>query len=148
VELAFDSLDPIAIFTGGALHLLTAVGLFIAVIVVHEFIHALASPMFGMTRATAIGLWPQFAMPYATHTGPLRARRFLVVALAPLLVMSIAPPLLALATGAARPLWVMVSVVNAFLSGGDVMVFCVVVAQVPLSAWVRTKGWDDWWHAA
>jgi hypothetical protein len=54
------------------------------------------------------------------------------------------PLLLSLTTGVTWRLWVMSSVVNAFISGGDVIIGFVVIAQIPLSAWCR--GLHTWWQ--
>jgi len=153
VQLALDTLDPLTIIYGGhgganlLLRLLEGLVFFAALIVAHELIHALLFPRFGMTSATAVGLWPSWLGPYATHTGPVRCRRMILVGLAPILVLSLAPLLLAFVTSATSRLCVMASVVNALVSGGDIFICLLMVAQVPLNASVRNKGWHTWWQA-
>lgn len=132
----------------GATGFILGVGLvFLALLVgMHELLHALAFPGFGLSRATVLGFWPSRFLPYADHQGPLPCWRYVVGALAPLGLLSITPLAVVLATGSSSTWWMLVSVINALASGGDVVIVAMVLAQVPKGAALRNKGWDTWWQ--
>jgi hypothetical protein len=124
---------------------------FAGLIFVHELIHALACPCFGFTSATMLGVWPSKILAYANHTGPISFRRGMVIGMAPFLVLSLAPLLTAFVGGPHGQFLTLVSVMNAMVCGGDVVICLMLICQVPLNATIRNKGWDTWWrsnHAA
>ena len=128
--------------------LLMGVLSFAALIVVHELLHAFAFPGFGLSPATILGVWPRRFLPYADHHGPLPCWRFIMVGLSPFVFLSLVPLAVSSLAGTGSPFWVLVSVVNALVSGGDALIVVVVLSQVPLGAVVRNKGWDTWWRPA
>ena len=85
-------------------------------------------------------------MAYGGHSGPVSCRRFVVVAFAPFLVLSVAPLLVAFVGGPHWPFLMLVSVVNALMCGGDAVICMMLIYQVPFNATVRNKGWDTWWR--
>jgi hypothetical protein len=120
----------------------------IVLVIAHEFIHLLAFPNFGLTSATVFGVWPSRLLPYAYHSGPVSCRRMIVVALAPFIVLSVAP-LIASYIGLLRsPLGAIFSVLNSVACGGDVAVCLMLAYQLPISAVLQSKGGDTWWRPA
>lgn len=117
-------------------------------IALHELVHALACPRFGLSSATTIGIWPSRFLPYADYRKPLLCWRFIIVAAAPFVVISLIPLAFAHATGLAPKSSMVLSVVNALVSGGDALICFVMLAQVPLDAMVQSKRWDIWWRPA
>ncbi len=115
------------------------------IVIVHEFIHAFTYPSFGMTASSVIGFWPSRVMPYAAYLDEMSCVRFVVVALAPLAVLSLAPLLICYATGSESTLLAAVSCLNALISGGDVLIVLTAAVQVPPFAKIRNKGWHTWW---
>ena len=128
--------------------LLTGMVSFGGLITLHELFHALASPRFGLSSATVIGVWPSRFLPYADYQLPLPCWRFLIVAVTPFVVLSLIPLAVAHVAGLVSGVSMMVSVVNALISGGDAYICYVVLAQVPLDAAVQSKQWDAWWRTA
>jgi hypothetical protein len=72
----------------------------------------------------------------------------IVVALAPFIVLSVAP-LIASYIGLLRsPLGAIFSILNSVACGGDVAVCLMLAYQLPISAVVQSKGGDTWWRPA
>jgi hypothetical protein len=131
-----------------ALLIALLVASFPALIIVHEFVHAVVYPRFGLTSATIIGLWPRRLLFYAHHSGPLARNRFLVVFAMPLLVITIVPLAIALA-GLLPPFlfaWTAwFSTWNALFACGDILGFCLIFFQVPRHALVQNQSWSTYW---
>lgn len=125
--------------------LLIGLLLFGGLIVVHELLHALASPGLGLSSKTILGIWPSRMMPYADYQGAIPCWRCHVVALAPFVLLSLLPWAVSFAIGQASIFWFAVSLLNALVCGGDVLMGLAIAAQVPLDAMVRNKGWQAWW---
>jgi hypothetical protein len=147
------SIDAIGLGSWSAfllpLIIIVVIAVFLIVLVIgHEFVHLLAFPSFGLTSATVFGIWPSRLLPYAYHSGPVSCRRMIVVALAPFIVLSVAP-LIASYIGLLRsPLGAIFSILNSVACGGDVAVCLMLAYQLPISAVVQSKGGDTWWRPA
>ena len=113
-ELGFQLTEPTAIVVGFGLLVLSIVG----VIVVHELIHATAIWRFGGKVSFGVGV-AQFVLPYAyvTTTQRLTRNQFVIVALAPLVVITSVGVLLMVALDV--PLLVVPLAVNAGGAIGD-----------------------------
>jgi len=113
-------------------------------ILVHELLHAVAHPGYGLQSASIIGAWPKKLLFYAHYCGALKRNEFLLVFAMPFLIISVLPLVVAilgilpppLATTAA---WF--SIWNALFACGDVIGFCFVLAQIPRNSIVQNKGW-------
>lgn len=127
----------------GVLLTIAAIGL--AIIVVHEFLHAFSAPGFGLTPDTVVGLWTSRVLFYAAHTGPMSRNHYLVVFLMPFLVLSCLPLVVCAAVRFSHPLLMVVSVVNGCFACGDLMGSAMILWQVPSDAVVRNHGWQTWW---
>lgn len=112
----------------------------------HELLHALAHPDWGLSRRTVLGFWPGQFLAYVHYEGVLTRRRLLVLLLLPLLVITIAPLLAGIVFGCVDGWVVLLSVLNAFGSCVDVLSAALVVAQVPPGAEVRSWGWRTYWR--
>ncbi len=130
------------------LFILSMGGFLAGLIFVHELIHALCCPQFGLTSETAMGIWPSKFIAYVSHSGPISVKRGIVLGSAPFLVLSVAPLLVAAMGGPHWTLLTLVSVVNALMCGGDAIIVVMILSQVPLNATLRNKGWDTWWRPA
>lgn len=135
--------------SGAVLNLAIPVALLMAIVVplilVHELIHALACPRLGSTRDTIIGLWPSRLLPYATYLPQLPCWRFLVVAAMPFCLLSILPLAAGLFWNEVPFLLAAISIINALLSGGDLLIILVIIWHIPLSATLRNQGWHTYW---
>jgi hypothetical protein len=123
---------------------LLAIGL---LILVHELIHAVVHPGFGLSRHTIVGFWPSKLVCYAAYDHEQSRNRFLLCLAMPLVVISLGLWVaeLVLRTGSA---WLPgLSIVNALFAGGDVTAIALVAWQVPSRATVRNLGWFTWWRS-
>ena len=115
------------------------------VMIVHEIVHGLTHPGWGLSSRTTLGIWPSKLVFFAHYEGEMERNRFLVVFLAPFLVLSMLPLLFAWAT-AVRSDWIpFVSVLNAAFASGDLLGFMLLGAQIPANTLVRNKGYLSYW---
>jgi hypothetical protein len=138
----FGSWAPVA---GLVVLAFLALAFFLLLIAIHELLHALACLKFGLSRETVIGCWPSRMMPYAGPLGEMPCWRYLVMALAPFLVLSVLPLLIAAFVERTPSTLAILSTVNALCSGGDLVLVAVIASQIPLRAAVRNKGWSTYW---
>jgi hypothetical protein len=119
---------------------------FVGTVIVHECLHALAYPGFGLTDRTLIGAWPSRLLFYAAHLDALSRNRWLLVYLLPLIVLSVLPLLAWRVCGLYSGLLHFVSLLNGLASSGDLLMVLLMLLQVPRRAKLRNKGWCSWWR--
>jgi len=123
-----------------------AVGLVLfGVIQVHELLHTAIHPGQGSGLSSIIGIWPSRLLFYAHYLEAMTRERFLLVIMAPLFVLSLLPLPVCIFVGYAPGFVVLTSVLNAFLSCGDLLAFALVAVQIPRGAIVRNQGYATWW---
>lgn len=128
--------------------------LFISILIipVHELLHAICHPGWGLSSNSVIGLWLSRALFYAHYEGSMSRNRFLLIFAMPYLVLSLLPiPLIALSAGFGwTPDTVLalayLSLIGGILASGDVVGFWLIISQIPGSAIVRNKGWKTYWR--
>jgi hypothetical protein len=74
----------------------------LAVVIGHELIHLAAFPRAGLRHSVA-GIWPRRGAAFVQYRRPIARNRFVAVALAPLVLLSLLPLALAAAGWQARP---------------------------------------------
>ena len=136
----------LVIFSGKAIVLL------LVIIPIHELVHLLCQPGFGLSQDSVIGIWPARLAFYAHYEGAITRERCLVGVVAPFVVLSLFP-LLLLALNHWIPIHMgvlsslaQVSWVNGVASSGDLVGMLLIGFQVPPSAFVRNKGWRSYWR--
>jgi Putative zincin peptidase len=129
-----------------AIGFLIPVVAFIALIVVHELLHAVAMPGFGLTPQTRIGVWPSRLLCYAAHLGPLSRDRFLVIFAVPFLVLTVLPLVVCIALQQRHASWAALSIVNGACACGDIVGFAMISWQIPRAAIVQNHGWRTYWR--
>ncbi len=103
----------------------------------HELVHALVHPGGVFSPATVFVVWPQKLRFGVYFEGSMSRRRWLVMRLAPLAILAVAPALLLLATaGLPRSLALetalaLLSLVNSLGSGSDVLAAAWVAYKIP-----------------
>jgi hypothetical protein len=97
-------------------------------------------------QKSVIGLDATAILPYAAYLGPMSRSRTTLVLLTPLFSVR---PLLVCLVGRMDGSWLaVVSVLNGFGSGGDLVIVALVLLRVPRGALMRDSGWKMWWRAA
>ena len=129
----------------------TQVGILVSfplLILVHEYLHAITYPGYGLGNETLIGCWPSRMLFYAYYNGPMSRERFLLVFAMPFLVISVIPLLIAAALPLpemVKPILAWFSIWNALFACGDILGFVLILVQVPRKALVRNKSWRSFW---
>ena len=119
----------------------------VILIPIHEFVHAISTPSWGMTNKTVVGFWLRKIMPYAFYTAAWNRSRVIWFLVMPFLILTVLP-----ATGMCfwkldSPVLYHFILVHAGLSGGNILQVPIFLFQVPRHAVVRNKGWNSYWRA-
>jgi hypothetical protein len=117
----------------------------LALIPVHEIIHALFMPRPRPGEEILLGWWRERWIFYAFFTGEQSRERLLTVLLAPLCLLSLLPLVLLRVAGVPASTLSLILVAHAFLCGGDLVAGWLVARQVPARARVRNQGWLSYW---
>lgn len=117
-------------------------------IVVHELIHAFASPKCGRSHNTVVGFWPSKLLFYAHYSGELTRNRFLVILLLPFIIISLVPLLFSFLLQTACSWIAFLSVFNGLASCLDIYGAGMILAQIPRNAVIRNQGWKTYWKSA
>jgi len=118
---------------------------FACLIIVHELVHLLAHPHTGRSKHSILGFIPKRFSFYAFYGAELSRNRFLFMVSLPFLLISVLP-MLAFSIIGPPPFWLgLVVVVNALISGGDLVAFGIVAFQLPRKALIRHQSWDAYW---
>ena len=116
-------------------------------ILIHELLHASATPQFGSSPATVLGFWPSLGAFYAHYDGEVSRNRFILVLLVPFTIISVVPLFLSAIIGWQSRIAALCSVLNALFSSADLLGAVLILAQVPSGARVRNQGWATWWRS-
>lgn len=118
---------------------------FVAIIPIHELIHAAVHPHSGLSANSILGLWPSRMLFYAHYVGELSRGRFIAILLMPLLIISIVPLFACAIAGRSSALLAFTSTLNALFACGDMLGVGLLLFQVPSDATVRNQGWKTFW---
>ncbi len=118
----------------------------VILIPIHEFVHAISTPFWGMSDKTVVGFWPRKILPYAFYTDAWNRSQVIWCLLMPFVILSVLP-----ATGMCfwkldSPVLYHFIFMNAGLSSGDILQVPIFLFQVPRHAVVRNKGWTSYWR--
>lgn len=118
---------------------------FVALLIVHELVHALFNPDKGISSRTIFGFWPSKMMFYAHYEGERTRENFLLCLVAPFLALSVLPLMIG-AIFDIDYLWLSVIIIlNAFISSVDIYGVFSVFCTIPSGSLVRNKGWYTYW---
>ena len=118
----------------------------ILILICHEFIHALMHPQAGGSRHSVIGFWPSRMLLYAVYNGTVTRQRSLMILLMPLVTLSLVPAILSALLGRYSFWLAYATVLNAFVSAGDVLLILTLFKQVPPGATMNGSGWKSYWQ--
>lgn len=120
----------------------------VAVIVIHELIHASVHPKLGISEDTVIGFWPSRMFVYTVYVGELTKNRCLAVLIMPFMVISVLPLIFVTMTQTPS-FWVAyISILNGLLACGDILAAIMTMRLFPNGAIIRTKGWTTFYKSA
>lgn len=113
---------------------------------VHELIHALSTPNWGLSPQTVIGVQKRkgLFMPYVLYDGEQPLWRFLLTGLTPTILLTVLPLILsglAPLDPAVRAGLGFLAFFNVAVSGGDLFLFTWLITHLHLRSQVRQKGW-------
>ena len=114
----------------------------------HELLHALPLPGSLHSPQLVLGVWPRSLLAYVHYHGELTRARFLVVALSPLVAVSLLAYAGLSLLPSLAPFWLTLGLLNALGSGADLLAAALVLAQVPRQARLRNHGWRTYWRPA
>jgi hypothetical protein len=131
---------------------LAALGAFLLCIPLHELLHASAHPHGGRTPQTTMIVWPAKLRFGVYYEGCMIRKRWLMMRLTPLLVLSVLPAVLLtlfywVAVAYAVNVFLQVlMLVNAIGSGADIVAAAWVLFQVPALAQICFSGGKAYWQ--
>ena len=121
---------------------------------VHEMVHALCCPAWGLSADTVFGIWFSKGFIYIHHDSPMSRNRFLFVLVAPYIILSLLP--LALMAIFRITNWppelilalTWLSLLGSLLSGGDfVSIGSLLSSKIPGRALIRNIGQKSYWKS-
>lgn len=112
-------------------------------LVVHEFIHLIFVPNFAKSKKTYVGI-ALFGAFVATEE-EMSKTRFLIITIAPFVIISILLPLLLGGLGMLTTTFKCLIILNAMASSVDMLTFFLVLSQVPTKATIVSNGSKTYW---
>jgi hypothetical protein len=122
--------------------------LLILIVPVHELLHAVVHPGWGLSTSTIIGIWLSKGLFYAHYTGEMSRNRFLLVLVMPFLVLGVLPTVLIMLMPGLRQSLLWLSLFGSVFACGDLEGVGFILFQIPSSAIVRNQGWKTYWKSA
>ncbi len=121
---------------------------FIALIAVHERLHALFHPGWGSSPHTRYGVLPKALVFYAHYDAVVTRSRLMAILAAPFVGLTVIPLLIALLWPATAQAACAIAVLNALFSALDLFNTALVFFRVPAGAEIRNQGWQSYWRPA
>ncbi|MEI7025611.1 DUF3267 domain-containing protein [Paenibacillus sp. y28] len=116
----------------------------ILLLLIHESLHLLFIPHFISSTTTLIGL--TYAGGFVYTEQELSKSRYIVITVAPYIVISLVLPLLFGALGIFTPLLKLAVLLNALASSVDMLNLLIVSGQVPSRARIKSNGSNTYWR--
>jgi len=129
-------------------HIPYGIGIILALIPLHEFLHLICLPGLGFDGHTWVGICPAFGGICVLYDAILQRNRFVLVAACPAVVLTGLPLLAAIVLHGIPMTLVAVCYLNAMLSAVDVAAIVIVLCQVPGDAQLRNKGFRTYWRSS
>ena len=132
---------------GFALEPVTFVLVCAVLALLHESAHAAAFPRGSASEATIVCFRPAQLTLCAHWNGAWSRRRYVAMLATPIAVLSLVPIAASAAFGDVPNVVASLSLLNALVSGGDVLAIVLVLWQVPAGAAIRADGERILWRA-
>ena len=114
---------------------------------IHELVHAISTPSWGLSDKTVVGFWPRRLLPYTIYTDALNRSRIIWFLVMPFLTLTVLPAIGMCIFRQDCPVLNHFILVHAGLSSGDIVQLPIFYFQVPRHALVRNKGYKSYWRA-
>lgn len=140
------SIKQFTFFTGDSIIITIDIGLIIvllSVLIVHEFFHLIFIPNFLKSKDIIIGLTFFGAFVHTEQT--LTKARFILISVAPYLILSILFPLILSILGVLTGKMLFFILLNSLGASLDILGLFLVLFQVPKKALVRNNGTRTYW---
>jgi len=140
------SIKQFTFFTGDSIIITIDIGLIIvllSVLIVHEFFHLIFIPNFLKSKDIIIGLTFLAAFVHTEQT--LTKARYILILVAPFLILSILFPLILCISGLLTGKVLFFIILNSLGSSLDIMGLFLVLFQVPNKALLRNNGTRTYW---
>ncbi|WP_081707527.1 DUF3267 domain-containing protein [Bacillus massiliigorillae] len=115
----------------------------IGLVIVHEGIHLMLVPNFLKSNKTVIGI--TFFGGFVHTEEELSKARFLLISVAPFIILSILLPIFLGLLGVLTPILKFIILLNAIGASVDVLMFILIMVQVPRGAIIRSNGPKTYW---
>ena len=119
----------------------------VIVIPIHEVVHAISTPSWGMSDKTVVGFWPRKVLPYAIYTDALTRTHIIWFIFMPFLILTVFPATVMCLLRLDIPVLYYFILVNAGCSGADIVQVPIFLSQVPRGGIIRNKGFKSYWRA-
>ena len=128
----------------------TTILLVLITLPLHELVHAVTTPAWGLTDRTVIGFQggKGLLLPFMYYDGSQTLWRMLLTGLAPVMLLTVLPVILILfapLNAAARADLGFLALFNVSTSGGDLVNFWWIATHLPIHATVKGNGWGLFW---
>ncbi len=123
-----------------------AFAIILGVVPIHELLHLVCFPGFGLGEKSIVGFWPKMFVPYVYYDGVLPRNRFMLICACPAIVLSAIPVLVSFIKPNIPVIIVAVSYLNCLVCGVDLVSIFLVLKQVPSDAVVRLNGFRGYWR--
>ena len=120
----------------------------VALVPLHELIHALAYGCGLRSPNLIAGIWPRRGLAYVLYDSPLPRRRVLWMLVAPFFTLSVLPLLAApFLSGPWLVPLAFFSLLHTAICAGDAATILRLLRQTPPGALVHNNGWETYWTA-
>jgi hypothetical protein len=119
------------------------VGIMLLSMIFHEGLHVLAFPKFGRDAESFLGFDQKSRLPYVAYNGIMRKWRFILVALAPFIVLAGGSLALAFILPNWRSQFIWSSIFNAASAAGDLYIVGLILIRVPHGSYIQREYFGD-----
>lgn len=112
-------------------------------LIIHELLHLMFIPKFIKSKNTYLGITPFGGFVYTEEK--LSRSRYIIITVAPFVLISIIAPLILGNIGLLTPLVTILILLNSMASSVDILIFILILSQVPVNSNLRSNGMNTYW---
>lgn len=122
------------------------IGAFLAFILVHEFTHAIFIPNVIKSKNTSMGI--RGFGGFVSTTEMMSRRRFVLISIAPFLLLSIVLPIVLGVLSLLNGFWVFLIILNAMGSCVDFLNIALILFQIPKHSYIVSNGFETFYKSS